>query len=284
MALRGLLKKTRKLRHSVENVILRVTDSIRRRRSGVDFDRQFPPMQAICSFSRFDAHNPSVEGFLAAASKHALIFPDINLTGLPANGLLSSDSSELLKAACEYAEGHSLQCTLRLGGSFELISSQRLLSLAKRVENAKEVALGFSNRDTSIAFQIRFYLYNRDNDWLTCRASRSAIKKVSLESLPKGIEDVSGNITGYDIDTRSNFPIDAVFTWVNHHDAKWQELIRPYKSEVNWDRYLESDELRYSMRSVARYAPWIRNINELSAPPLVGGASKNPLGRSQRGI
>ena len=31
------------------------------------------------------------------------------------------------------------------------------------------------------------------------------------------------------------------------------------------NRYRDSDELRYSLRSIAKYAPWIRNIYMVSA-------------------
>ena len=71
--------------------------------------------------------------------------------------------------------------------------------------------------------------------------------------------------------TRINFPIDIVYTWVNHADAGWQKLIAPYRKPENTalSQYYNSDELKYSMRSVHQNAPWVRKIFVLTncAPP-----------------
>lgn len=62
------------------------------------------------------------------------------------------------------------------------------------------------------------------------------------------------------------FPVDAVYTWVNGADPAW--LARrsrfsgtSYHAEAaNAARYADHDELRYSLRSLDMYAPWIRTI------------------------
>lgn len=67
------------------------------------------------------------------------------------------------------------------------------------------------------------------------------------------------------------FPIDAVFTWVNGSDPEWNARrmraltektgLAPVNSQAaNHARYATRDELRYSLRSVMTYAPWIRHI------------------------
>jgi hypothetical protein len=66
------------------------------------------------------------------------------------------------------------------------------------------------------------------------------------------------------------FPIDAVYTWVEGSDPAWQArkaaaLGVQVTGEIshlagNDSRYASRDELRYSMRSVAAYAPWIRHV------------------------
>lgn len=61
-------------------------------------------------------------------------------------------------------------------------------------------------------------------------------------------------------------PIDVVYTWVDSSDPKWQAKFshfigRPTKTTHGSElRYLSRDELRYSIRSVLKYAPWVRNI------------------------
>lgn len=64
------------------------------------------------------------------------------------------------------------------------------------------------------------------------------------------------------------FPIDVVYTWVDDSDPEW----RARRSEAEPDgqafhpgatdeaRFVNRDELRYSLRSIASYAPWVRKI------------------------
>lgn len=61
--------------------------------------------------------------------------------------------------------------------------------------------------------------------------------------------------------------IDLVYLWVNGNDPEWQAKRNAVigktveHSAVNCDgRYADHDELRYSLRSVEKYAPWIRKI------------------------
>ncbi|WP_233564861.1 stealth family protein [Micromonospora musae] len=66
------------------------------------------------------------------------------------------------------------------------------------------------------------------------------------------------------------FPIDVVYTWVDGDDGDWRErknrALREHgaaeMNEVaaNDARYVSRDELRYSMRSLVAYAPWVRQI------------------------
>lgn len=61
--------------------------------------------------------------------------------------------------------------------------------------------------------------------------------------------------------------IDLVYLWVDGNDAVWQAkrnacIGRPEEnSAVNCEgRYANNDELKYSLRSIEKYAPWIRHI------------------------
>jgi hypothetical protein len=62
------------------------------------------------------------------------------------------------------------------------------------------------------------------------------------------------------------YPIDAVYTWVDGQDPAWQrrraeitgESYHPESSSAA--RFLNRDELRYSLRSLHAYAPWFRNV------------------------
>jgi hypothetical protein len=67
--------------------------------------------------------------------------------------------------------------------------------------------------------------------------------------------------------TECNFPIDVVYTWVNDKDQDWAKERSLYAgtstltTRANHDeRFKNRDELRYSMRSVEMFAPFVRNI------------------------
>ena len=61
--------------------------------------------------------------------------------------------------------------------------------------------------------------------------------------------------------------IDLVYLWVNGNDPQWRAKrsarigVPERKSDVNCEgRYADNDELKYSLRSVEKYAPWIHRI------------------------
>eukprot|EP00124_Ichthyophonus_hoferi_P001778 Ihof_evm2s103 gene=Ihof_evmTU2s103 len=61
---------------------------------------------------------------------------------------------------------------------------------------------------------------------------------------------------GIDFDS---MPVDLVYTWVNGTDPRFiEELKRPEGLSVN--RFADKQQLRYSLRSLELYLPWIRHI------------------------
>ncbi len=70
---------------------------------------------------------------------------------------------------------------------------------------------------------------------------------------------------------RVRFPVDVVYTWVDGNDPAWQArkaaalagngwLAAASEQSANNSRFASRDELRYSLRSLAAYAPWVRRI------------------------
>ncbi|MFU8850629.1 stealth family protein [Micromonospora sp. SL1-18] len=63
-----------------------------------------------------------------------------------------------------------------------------------------------------------------------------------------------------------DFPIDVVYTWVDGADPEWQRRRAEVKGEAfhaeaaSESRYINRDELKYSLRSLHLNAPWVRNI------------------------
>jgi hypothetical protein len=64
------------------------------------------------------------------------------------------------------------------------------------------------------------------------------------------------------------FPIDIVYTWVDSNDLRFQAALQSHldpNTSLKKDSYYESrfksrDELKYSLRSIFEFAPWVRNI------------------------
>jgi len=73
------------------------------------------------------------------------------------------------------------------------------------------------------------------------------------------------------------FPVDAAYLWVDGADPQWQrrrddalrDLGGPAES-MDASRFRQHDELRYSLRSLSMFAPWIRHVylvTDGQAPP-----------------
>ena len=70
---------------------------------------------------------------------------------------------------------------------------------------------------------------------------------------------------------RVNFPIDVVYTWVDGSDPAWLDRKAQALGDNAWvtgvnaqtanhSRFASRDELRYSMRALHCFAPWVRRI------------------------
>ncbi|GAA3488959.1 stealth family protein [Streptomyces cremeus] len=63
------------------------------------------------------------------------------------------------------------------------------------------------------------------------------------------------------------FPVDVVYTWVDGSDPAWLERRASvsgssyHEEAANAARYADHEELRYSLRSLEMYAPWVRTIH-----------------------
>ena len=67
-----------------------------------------------------------------------------------------------------------------------------------------------------------------------------------------------------------DFPVDIVYMWVDGNDEKWlckkNNLLKKYHNFHKTDevsgknRFFDRNELKYSLRSVEKFCPWVRNI------------------------
>jgi hypothetical protein len=70
---------------------------------------------------------------------------------------------------------------------------------------------------------------------------------------------------------RVAFPVDVVYTWVDGADPRWRErkaralrdnrwLAGTHAQAANDSRFASRDELRYSLRALHAFAPWVRHV------------------------
>ncbi len=75
-----------------------------------------------------------------------------------------------------------------------------------------------------------------------------------------------------------NTPVDAVYTYVNGRDKEWQKSKEKYMESdfnpqinnhdsIHPNRFRSMEELKYSLRSLEKFAPWIRTIYVVLANP-----------------
>jgi hypothetical protein len=66
-------------------------------------------------------------------------------------------------------------------------------------------------------------------------------------------------------------PVDVVYTWVDSSDPSWQEQYQrhapqdPLPSAATEERFTDRDELRFSLRSLDAYAPWVNHVYLVTA-------------------
>ncbi len=71
------------------------------------------------------------------------------------------------------------------------------------------------------------------------------------------------------------FPVDVVYTWVDDQDPTWRERMLAARAAASGAssekessgeaRFRSRDELRYSLRSIHMFAPWVRRIHVVTA-------------------
>ncbi|XP_037927150.1 N-acetylglucosamine-1-phosphotransferase subunits alpha/beta [Hermetia illucens] len=55
-------------------------------------------------------------------------------------------------------------------------------------------------------------------------------------------------------------PIDVVYTWVNGSDPEFIKSIQKFTPDYDQARFDDKNELKYSLRSLEAFAPWVRHV------------------------
>ncbi|XP_018315391.1 N-acetylglucosamine-1-phosphotransferase subunits alpha/beta isoform X1 [Mycetomoellerius zeteki] len=88
----------------------------------------------------------------------------------------------------------------------------------------------------------------------------------SKEKYEAVFHSFNDNILGKSFQNKlcQHVPIDVVYTWVNGSDPMFLESLQKHVSIVDLSavtsRFSDKDELRYSLRSLEMYAPWVRHV------------------------
>ena len=121
---------------------------------------------------------------------------------------------------------------------------------------------------------------NRWTPVLPTDVSPTATVEVAGVELPTLPQIAAGHV--HDVP----FPIDVVYTWVDGSDSRWRARMREHRGlavesvnerAVADARFRDQDELRYSLRSLQQYAPWVRHIwlvTDQQTPPWLDATSE----------
>ena len=94
------------------------------------------------------------------------------------------------------------------------------------------------------------------------RATWSTISAIGVDGLPTVTDFCAADVSSID------FPVDAVMLWVDGADPEWQARREEvqfgqtglHSGAIDPARFRDHGELRYALRSLELYAPWIRKV------------------------
>ncbi|GEP37738.1 exopolysaccharide phosphotransferase [Nocardioides psychrotolerans] len=127
--------------------------------------------------------------------------------------------------------------------------------------------------------EVEFWESSADGDLLSPRRNRYA------DRIPHDVPAVEHEVEGVAVRTlplmaapsvsQCAFPIDVVYTWVDGSDPEWDAARQARlegiagtaqtRESSGQARFLARDELRYSLRSLHLFAPWVRRIHVVTA-------------------
>lgn len=167
----------------------------------------------------------------------------------------------------------------------KIAGSGKVMAAVSRVRDGRLRASwpGFEIFDVVVHPEHRSFLSNSSQGvqihfWDSQASAKTMVSRVwnpRVMELPDPQVDQPGfdkvlNAANHPLAEDPDFPIDAVFTWVDGADEQWQRLKAGVQDEQTGEtlihdalkaaRFADHDELRYSLRSIEQYAPWIRKI------------------------
>ncbi|MDX0605610.1 hypothetical protein GOD78_31360 [Sinorhizobium medicae] len=193
----------------------------------------------------FTAEDLLKEADLGVTNAHSLIKSDIDLR--------RETFSAVLIAVCYASQEHGDQVFVYNDESWIDVTKSYFKKPVLKPVNGEFVELAIVRNDR-VAARFSINLWRQRGLSLEASAGSSPVKKISKTTLDCTDHFVR---TDHAID-----PIDVVYTWVDSQDSSWIETYKAYSgvSNIDRDRFEQTEELRYSIRSVEMFAPWVRRI------------------------
>jgi len=191
---------------------------------------------------------------------------DIGASGYAAGDPLGYDIPRerlpaVLAAVLAASDVGGKECLLSLPGRIVRITARqrdKALRLAGEQEAFRLFVVDAGGRLVENVL-VRLWRRGRGSSWVALSDGAPVTRLRAAHRPPEGADPPL-------TDTSITFPVDAVYTWVDATDAGWREQIAAFRDigALDLDRFAQSDELRYSLRSLDLFAPWIRRIHIFS--------------------
>jgi len=141
-----------------------------------------------------------------------------------------------------------------------------LLVVEKRIESADAVHIQCSRIEVAV-WSTQTRAYNKRYLQASSSVGQAArMRRKTFDALAAGGHNFDDD---FPADDAPQFPIDVVYTWVDGDDPDWRESKSKHAAdgESNFkqrvfkdERFRSRDELKYSLRSLELFAPWVRKI------------------------
>ena len=198
-------------------------------------------------------------------------------------GLRRQDQDYLTRAFIRHVvSGGELSLKPERGRSFP-VSNKKLFELEDFLSTHKWFTARFSGGQGP-PVRIQFEFWEEAGTNLTAPRRNPIVRRLSTHTIEEmelfrpGPVRKAEEVSGSPLVSECLFDVDIVYTWVNSSDPDWRAMYTAATGKKpegetsdakNIDRFLSRDELRYSLRSLAAFAPWVRRIHIVTncAPP-----------------
>ncbi len=209
---------------------------------------------------------------------------DVTDSGPPRIAVLREHLPYLTEFLYDLCHRAGLKVSIRAGKHVLAVSDAKLFTLDDFLCTAKHFQAALSLPTGVARIGISFELWSSEAEEVVGPRANTVARRIAKRTVAahgffkRGPLRHVGELLSHPLPTAVDFPVDVVYTWVNHRDPHWRALWektvgRPLESDAPdsqaLDRYMNRDELKFSLRSVSEHAPWVRRIFVVTncAPP-----------------